>query len=82
MHPKRVFRTVAAATCLAALSTTAICQVNPSYQELARQPESYLGKVIYFRGQVVQSVQDGRDYVLRVNVSPGAYETWKDTVLR
>jgi hypothetical protein len=50
------------------------------YQRLASDPESHIGKIIYFRGKVVQSLQSGLDYVLRINVSVGPYETWKDTV--
>ena len=50
-----------------------------TYQELARYPEQYEGMTLTRRGQVIQSMQDGPDFSLRVNVTQkGAH--WSDTV--
>jgi hypothetical protein len=50
------------------------------YDLLARSPTSYEGRLVSFQGKVVQATQSGLSYVLRVNVSRGAYDIWKDTI--
>jgi hypothetical protein len=52
-----------------------------SYDDLARHPSAYMGAVVSFQGKVVQAVQSGNRYVLRVNVTRKPYDIWSDTVL-
>ena len=54
--------------------------ISRLYQALAHQPDQFVGKFITFDGKVVQSVQAGLDYELRVNVARGPYNSWSDTV--
>lgn len=54
-----------------------------SYELLARSPTTYTGQLVTFRGQVIQVLQNGLDYTLRVNVSRvsrGTYDRWQDTI--
>jgi len=55
MYSKSTLRTVAAGMCLAALSATAASQEDARYQQLARQPQSHIGKIFYFRGKATRS---------------------------
>lgn len=50
------------------------------YDTLARYPSDYLLKPIMYKGKVVQVMEDGNDYVLRVNVTKGSYGIYRDTV--
>jgi len=50
------------------------------YDLLARSPSNYEGRLVSFRGKVIQATQSGLSYVLRVNVSRGKYENWSDTI--
>jgi hypothetical protein len=50
-----------------------------AYAALSRNPDSYKGKAVLFRGQVVQALESGRSVALRVNVTQDQYH-WKDTV--
>ena len=54
-----------------------------SYEEISRNPYDYLGEPAYFRGKVVQVMEEeilGVTWcVLRVNVTPTRY-TWDDTI--
>jgi hypothetical protein len=51
-----------------------------SYDSLARSPTSYAAQIVEFRGKVIQATQDGRDYVLRINVSQDRHGFWTDTL--
>lgn len=51
-----------------------------TYELLARSPTTYTGQLVTLRGQVIQVVQGGLDYTLRVNVSRGKYDNWRDTI--
>lgn len=51
-----------------------------AYRALARQPDTYEGTVVVFRGKVIQVVEGGRDTTLRIDVTRGAYGIWDDTV--
>jgi tetratricopeptide (TPR) repeat protein len=53
---------------------------NQVYLQLARQPSAFTGRLVHFTGKVVQSVQNGKDYMLRVDVTEGRYGLWQDTV--
>lgn len=50
-----------------------------SYNKLARNPDDYLLQKVKFTGEVIQVIEDGDEYVLRVNVTKGKY-TWSDTI--
>jgi hypothetical protein len=39
------------------------------------------GQFIYLKGEVAQSVQSGADFWLRVNITPGDYGIWRDTII-
>jgi len=47
------------------------------------EPLSNVGvdRFVWLRGQVVQSVQSGPDFWLRVNVTRAEYGIWKDTII-
>lgn len=51
-----------------------------SYEEVARNPDSYEGKRVKFKGEVIQVLQDGNDYTLRVNVTKVSYG-YTDTIM-
>jgi hypothetical protein len=40
-----------------------------------------VGQFVNLSGQVVESVQSGKDFWLRVNITRGDYGTWRDTIL-
>jgi len=45
-----------------------------SYDELFRNNEKYVGKLVKYRGKVIPVINDGRDrYQLRVDVTQGEY---------
>ena len=52
-----------------------------SYDDLARYPDEYYLTPVKYKGKVVQVMEDGDDYVLRVNVTKGSYGIYRDTVL-
>lgn len=56
-----------------------------SYDELARNPNMYKSKKVYFRGKVVQvtnnsSIFSDNSLTLRVDVTEGEYGIWDDTI--
>jgi hypothetical protein len=56
-------------------------QARPlAYQAFAREPQKYTGATVSLRGKVVQAVESYGNMVLRVDVTPGQYDVWKDTV--
>ena len=55
------------------------CQ-TVSYDEVARNPDDYDGTKVQFRGEVIQVLQDGNAYTLRVNVTDTGYY-WDDTIM-
>ena len=55
--------------------------ISPSYDDLFRYNEQYVGKLVYYKGQVIQVLDVGQDqYQLRVNVTEGQY-IWQDNTL-
>lgn len=53
---------------------------NYSYDEIARNPDTYKGKYAKLTGQVIQVMEDGDSYTLRVDITKkGSY--WTDTIL-
>lgn len=51
------------------------------YSSIARNPDSYKGKYAALRGEVIQVMEDGLSYTLRVNITKGSYGFWSDTIL-
>lgn len=51
------------------------------YKTLARRPDSYVDKDLYFQGQIIQ-VSEGLfdDVTYRISVTPGKYGMWEDPV--
>lgn len=56
------------------------CQ-DIAYDELARNPDSYKGQYLKFRGKIIQVMDDGSAVTYRINVTCGEYDIWDDTVL-
>jgi len=56
------------------------CDKSYTYEELARNPDKYLGDYVKLRGEVIQVMVDGDEYTLRVNITKGRYY-WEDPIL-
>lgn len=54
--------------------------VSYTYEEIARNPDAFKGNYAKFKGEVIQVIEDGNDYTLRVNITEGRYY-WDDTIL-
>lgn len=55
------------------------CLEGYDYTELARDPDTYIGKKAKFTGEVIQVTETGGTTVMRVNVTKGKY-SWDDTM--
>jgi hypothetical protein len=64
----------------AALGQVTSGESHAMYLELQHQADSFVGKPLSFAGKVIQSIQSGQSYVLRINVTPGNYNSWQDTI--
>lgn len=51
-----------------------------AYNEIARNPNDYIGQKAYFKGKVVQAQENGKKVVLRINTTQGQYGLWDDTI--
>ena len=51
-----------------------------SYDDIAREPDKYKKSKVKFTGQVIQVQESGSDIVLRINVTKGEYDNYKDTI--
>lgn len=51
-----------------------------TYEQVARDPDAYKGEKATFTGEVIQVMQEGDTYALRVNVTPTSYG-YKDAIL-
>jgi len=61
------------------IKNTALKDLN--YDELLRNNEKYIGKIVYYRGQTTQVTEVGRDrYILRVYVTKDEYGLWDDDI--
>lgn len=56
------------------------CQ-SISYDELARNPDNYIGQKVTFIGEIIQVQESGNDATYRINVTQGDYGIWTDTVI-
>ena len=54
------------------------CNVGYSYKELARDPNTYVGKQAKFVGKVIQVTEGSGITVMRINVTQNSY-SWEDT---
>lgn len=59
----------------------AVPALGQSYDNLVHSPDGFRGRKVLLTGKIIQSLQEGQVYTLRVNVTPEAYGLWKDTVL-
>lgn len=50
-----------------------------SYNDLSRNPNTYINQDVVFTGKVVQVQENGAYVVLRIDVTKGQYGIWKDT---
>ena len=50
------------------------------YDDIARYPEKYVMEKVTFRGKVIQVMESGDTYTLRINVTEGRYN-WTNTML-
>ena len=50
------------------------------YDDIAREPDKYKKTKVKFKGKVIQVQESGSDVVLRINVTKGDYDIYKDTV--
>jgi hypothetical protein len=53
------------------------------YLELQRQADAFVGKPLSFAGKVIESVgssPQSQSHALRINVTPGKYNIWEDTI--
>jgi hypothetical protein len=53
---------------------------HEAYLDLQRKAEAFVGQPLSFAGKVIQAVQSGQSYALRINVTPGNYNSWQDTI--
>lgn len=60
-------------------SFIAACE-SPSFEDVARYPDDWDMHQVRFTGEVIQVMQDGNEYTLRVNVTEGEY-FWQDTIM-
>lgn len=51
-----------------------------TYDQVARDPDTYFGERAKFTGEVIQVLQDGNSYTLRVNITQVSYG-WNDTIM-
>ena len=70
------------ALALPILAATATCCPGKaqSFEGLVRRPDQYRGQRVQLTGKVIQSLQEGENYMLRINVTQEKFG-WKDTVL-
>ena len=52
-----------------------------TYKEIARNPNSYIGKRAKIVGEVIQVQQEGNEVVLRVNMTKDQYGYYDDTIM-
>ena len=50
------------------------------FKEIARNPEQHKGEFAVLNGEVIQVMEEGGDYMLRVNITKGEY-SWTDTIM-
>lgn len=51
-----------------------------TYDTLAREPDKYIGKMVKFTGEIIQIQEDGNSVVMRINITKGKYDIYKDTI--
>ncbi|MCM3744087.1 hypothetical protein M3193_08015 [Sporosarcina luteola] len=55
--------------------------VELNYKQLARDPESFKGEKVLFKGQVMQNMEDGKEVTLLLNVTRDEFGFWDDSIL-
>lgn len=51
-----------------------------SYNDIARNPNNYVGQKTNFKGNVIQVQENGKNVVLRINTKQDQYGWWEDTI--
>lgn len=51
-----------------------------TFKELARNPDSYVGKKLKIKGEVIQVSEGSVTTSLRINMTQGSYGYWTDTI--
>lgn len=54
--------------------------VSMTYDTLAREPDKYIDKMVKFTGEIIQIQEDGNNVVMRINITKGKYDIYKDTI--
>lgn len=54
--------------------------VEIHYDDVARNPNNYMGEYAIFTGEVAQVQENGNSIVLRMNVTKNEYGAWEDTL--
>lgn len=52
-----------------------------TFKDIARNPDQYKGEYAKLEGEVIQVIEDGGFYTLRVNITKGKYDIWEDTIM-
>ena len=55
------------------------CEVF-NYKDIARNPQSYKGKYMKFKGEVIQTMESGKNLELRMNSTCNEYGYYEDTI--
>lgn len=55
------------------------CAAIP-YKDIARNPTDYKGQKAFFKGKVAQVQENGKNVIIRIDVTQGSYGIWDDTV--
>ena len=50
-----------------------------SYEDIARNPDKFVGKSAFFIGKVVQVTENGNKFAIRANVTCVTHDYWEDT---
>lgn len=58
----------------------ASCPAGPPFANLNKNPNSFKGQRCQYRGKVVQVMESGGTGIIRMDVTPGSYGYWTDTV--
>jgi hypothetical protein len=58
----------------------ASCPAGPPFAVLNKNPDAYKGQLCQYRGKVVQAMESAGTTDIRMDVTPGSYGFWSDTV--
>lgn len=58
----------------------ASCIKPASYDDLARNPDNYIGKNVAIKGKIIQVQENGLNIVYRMNITQESYGGWTDDI--